>query len=85
MIDDVVKVIVSVLIANDKTAEHPYLTSFIKGFLIALLAVGFIFIKDLISGEITFESIKRGVIVFILGGGILSVVFCLIEFIFKSK
>ena len=85
MIDDIVKVIVSVLIANDKMGEHPYLTSFIKGFLIAFLAVGFIFIKDLISEEITFESIKRGVIVFILGGWILSVVFCLIEHIFKSK
>ena len=54
MIDDIVKVIVSVLIANDKMGEHPYLTSFIKGFLIAFLAVGFIFIKDLISEEITF-------------------------------
>ena len=47
--------------------------------------VGRRIIKDLISEEITFESIKRGVIVFILGGWILSVVFCLIELIFKSK
>ena len=32
MIDDIVKVIVSVLIANDKMGEHPYLTSFTNSF-----------------------------------------------------
>lgn len=37
--DELVVIIMGVFIANNKTEEHPYLTSIIKAFLIALLGL----------------------------------------------
>lgn len=85
MMDELVGVIIAVFIANYKTEEHPYLTSCVKAFLIALLSFLFITGKDLVSDVLTFERLKFVFIIAMTGWIILSLFFSLVEFLFSER
>lgn len=83
--DELVVIIMGVFIANYKTEEHPYMTSIIKAFLIALLGLIWFAGKDFMNNALTLERLK-----FILTGVLclwlfLSLGFIFLAFIFKAS
>lgn len=83
--DELVVIIMGVFIANYNAEEHPYLTSCIKAFLIALLGFLWLVGKDFMNEALTSERVKFILMIAIGGWFILSLAFILMEFIFKSR
>ncbi|MBC7750415.1 MAG: hypothetical protein H7Z73_01665 [Candidatus Saccharibacteria bacterium] len=83
--DDLVVIIMGVFIANYKTEEHPFLTCFLKAFLIALLAflygIGKDFVDSVFSVDRTIFSLKLAMVLWL----VLSLLLIFIEFIFSFR
>ncbi|MEC7118589.1 MAG: hypothetical protein VXW65_01630 [Pseudomonadota bacterium] len=53
--DELAAIIIAVFIANYQAEKHPYLTCFVKAFLIAVLFFLFVTVQDLMGNEFSPE------------------------------
>lgn len=83
--DELVIIIMGVFIANYNAEAHPYLTSCIKAFLIALLGFLWLIGKDFMNEALTSERIGFLLIGALFLWGALSLVFILLELIFSNR
>ena len=83
--DELVVIIMGMFIANYNAEEHPYLTSCVKAFLIALLGFLWLVGKDFMNEALTLKRIGFLVIGALFLWGALSLVFILLELIFSNR
>lgn len=83
--DELVVIIMGMFIANYNAEEHPYLTSCVKAFLIALLSFLWLVGKDFMNEALTLKRIGFLVIGALFLWGALSFVFILLELIFSNR
>lgn len=83
--DELVVIIMGLFIAKYEIDEHPYLSSCVKAFLIALLGFLWLTGKDFMNDALTMERVKFLLMIAMAGWLILSLGFILLELVFSGR